>query len=171
MRISISDESSNARELAEFFVGNLTPSYISHSELQGFRAVRPGVWADKLGSLVHEEIRERLRAPLAGFPANAVWKGVIEAHDEAQLISVALVSLSRQAIVPFAIIEDIVVDHERRDKGIGQAVMDWIVTELRKAAIQRVFLESGETNTAAHHFFERLGFRQISIVMMRDIET
>jgi ribosomal protein S18 acetylase RimI-like enzyme len=170
MRISISNKSSNVSELTEFFVGNLTPSYISHSELQGFRAVRPGVWADDVESVVRTEIRKRLRGPLTAFPAATDWKGVIEARNGGRLIGLALVTLSRRAVAPFAIIEDIVVDHERRDNGIGQAVMDWIVAELRKAAIRRVFLESGETNTAAHHFFERLGFRQISIVMMRDLD-
>jgi GNAT superfamily N-acetyltransferase len=170
MRISISDKSSNVRELTEFFVGNLTPSYISHSELQSFRAIRPGVWADDIESVVHAEIRGRLRAPLTAFPTATDWKGVIEARDGVRLISLALVTLSRRAVVPFAIIEDIVVDHERRDDGIGQAVVNWIVAELRKAAIRRVFLESGEINTAAHHFFEHLNFRQISIVMMRDLD-
>jgi len=169
MKMSIADKYSNVSKLTQFFVANLTPNYISHSELQGFRAVRPGVWADNLESVVYAEIRERLREPLAGFPVGADWKGVIEADDNGQLVSVALVTLSRRAAVPFAIIEDIVVDHERRDQGLGQAVMDWIIAALRKAAIHRVFLESGEANVAAHRFFERLGFRQISIVMMRDI--
>lgn len=169
LRISIADKYSSIRELTEFFVANLTPNYISHSELQGFRAVRPGVWADNLESVVCAEIRERLREPLAGFPADTDWKGVIEARDDGQLVSVALLTLSRQAVVPFAIVEDIVVDDGRRDMGMGQAVMNWIIAELRKAAIRRVFLESGKTNIAAHHFFERVGFKQVSIVMMRDI--
>ncbi len=170
MRISISDHNSNIRELTKFFVENLMPGYISHSELQGFRAVRPGVWADDLERVVRAEIGERLSDPLAGFPPDKDWKGVVEAHDGERLASLALVALSRHAVVPFAILEDIVVDQKRRDTGIGHAVMDWIVVELRRAAVRRLFLESGATNTAAHRFFERLGFRQTSIVMMRDLE-
>lgn len=173
MKISIADKHSNAHELAEFFAANVTPDpdYISHSELQGFRAVRPGVWAEALESVVGAEISGCLREPLAGFPADMDWKGVVEARDDGQLVCVAIVTLSRQAAVPFAILEDIVVDGRHRDKGIGQAVMNWIVAELGKAAIQRVFLESGGHNSAAHRFFERMGFRQISIVMMRDLES
>jgi hypothetical protein len=35
--------------------------------------------------------------------------------------------------------------------------------------MQRLFLESGVLNHRAHEFFERQGFRQASIVMMRDL--
>jgi GNAT superfamily N-acetyltransferase len=169
MKISIADRRSNAEQLSRFFARNLTTSYISHSELQGFRAVRPGVWAANIESVLDGEIRQRLADPLAQFPAAANWKGVIEAHDDEQLVGLALVTISREAVVSYAILEDIVVDDSRRGRGIGRVMTDWIIAELGRTGIQRIFLESGRDNAAAHHFFERCGFKQVSIVMMRDI--
>jgi GNAT superfamily N-acetyltransferase len=169
MKISIADRRSNAEQLSRFFAQNLTTSYISHSELQGFRAVRPGVWAANIESVLDAEIRQRLVDPLDQFPADANWKGVIEAHDDGKLVGLALVTISREAAVTYAILEDIVVDDSRRGHGIGRVMTDWIIAELRRAGIQRIFLESGRDNAAAHHFFERCGFKQVSIVMMRDI--
>jgi GNAT superfamily N-acetyltransferase len=170
MRISISDSRSNTKELAKFFRANLTSSYISHSELQGYRAVRPGLWADDVEHVLREEIECRLAAPRGHFPLSEDWKGVIEARDvNESLVSVALVTLSRKAVVPFAIIEDIVVDDKRRGHGAGREMVHWIIAAAREAGIRRVFLESGTDNADAHHFFEQVGFQQISIVMMRDI--
>jgi GNAT superfamily N-acetyltransferase len=169
MKISIADRRSNAKQLSHFFAQNLTTSYISHSELQGFRAVRPGTWASNIESVLDAEIRQRLTDPLAEFPAAANWKGVVEAHDDETLVGLALVTISRDAVVSYAILEDIVVDDSRRGHGIGRVMTDWIIAELGRAGIQRIFLESGRDNAAAHHFFERCGFEQVSIVMMRDI--
>ena len=67
MKISIADRRSNAEQLSRFFAQNLTTSYISHSELQGFRAVRPGVWAANIESVLDAEIRQRLVDPLDQF--------------------------------------------------------------------------------------------------------
>lgn len=77
-------------------------------------------------------------------------------------------TLSREASVPFGIVEDIVVDRSRRGKGIGETVMRWIIDTFQRAGIRRVFLESGLSNKGAHYFFERLGFKTVSVSMMRD---
>jgi N-acetylglutamate synthase-like GNAT family acetyltransferase len=71
--------------------------------------------------------------------------------------------------IPFIVLEDIVVDSSKRDKGIGQQMLDWIFARAKEEGIARAFLESGKENHDAHHFFERNGFRQVSIVMMADL--
>ena len=48
-------------------------------------------------------------------------------------------------------------------------MVDWIFNEALKEGIKRAFLESGKENHDAHHFFERNGFHQVSIVMMADL--
>ena len=168
MRISIADRNSDLGALTGIFSDNLTTSYISHSELQGPRAIRPGEWTGDIKAVLRREIAERLREPMDAFPAAEFWQGVIEAQEDGGIVAIAFVTLSRKANVPFGVVEDIVVDAKLRDHGRGGAVMEWIVDAFRRAGIKRVFLESGITNESAHHLFERLGFETVSIVMMRD---
>jgi len=168
MRISIADKNSDADALARLFSDNLTSSYISHSELQGRRAIRPGEWANDIEAVLRREIAERLREPLEGFPPDAGWRGVIEAREANGLVGIAFVTLSRGANVPFGVVEDVVVAKNLRDKGRGEAIMRWIIASFARSGVTRVFLESGIDNDRAHRLFERLGFKTVSIVMMRD---
>jgi GNAT superfamily N-acetyltransferase len=169
MKISIANKSSDAEALAELFSINLTPDYISHSELQGYRALKPGQWANDIHLQFLREIGERLAQPLKTMPAKGNWRGVIEAHGNDKLVGLAFVTISRESAVPFGIIEDIVIDKTHRGAGLGKEMMLWLIDGLRDAGISRVFLESGLGNTGAHHLFEQLGFKQVSIVMMRDL--
>ena len=168
MRISIADRNSDAEALTGVFGDNLTAPYISHSELQGRRAVRPGEWNKDIKAVLRGEIAERLRAPMDAFPPDEFWQGVVEARDGDAVVGIAFVTVSRRALVPFGVVEDIVVPENLRDQGRGEAIMRWIIETLGRSGIKRVFLESGVTNHSAHHLFERLGFETVSIVMMRD---
>lgn len=169
MDISIADRDSDIEALAALFVGGLSSDYISHQELQSYRALGPDQWAPDIRDQFREEIRLRLNAPRDSFPTSGDWVGVVEAHADRRLVGLALVTISRQAAVPFGIIEDIVVDTTVRDKGYGARMMNWIADRLRAAGVKRAFLESGVGNEQAHHLFERLGFKQVSMVMMREL--
>ena len=168
MEIFIADKSSDAKELAEFFNACLTPDYISHQELQGYRAVAPGVWAKDVLTVLEHEIRERLREPCSAFPPTGNWQGVIVAEEQETLIGLSLVTISRLSAIPYGIVEDIVINSADRGHAKGDAMMRWIIEHFQRAGIKRIFLESGITNERAHHFFERLGFKQTSIVMILD---
>ena len=169
MRISIADRKSNAKALARLFSSNLTPSYISHAELQGYRAIRPGEWAKDIDSLLYDEISQRLKRPLDGFPARRSWRGVVEAHEGDALVGLAFVTVEHEAAVPFGIIEDIVIDGRLRGAGRGKKMMQWIADQFRQAGLKRAFLESGMNNHRAHELFEHLGFQQVSIVMAKEL--
>jgi GNAT superfamily N-acetyltransferase len=169
IEISIADKNSDLDSLSRLFSNNLTPQYISHSELQGYRALKPGQWADNIESVIREEIGSRLGQPRQTFPKDQAWQGVIQAQEHDRLVGVALVTIWHSSAVPFGVIEDIVVDKGLRDGGRGQALMDWIAAELLKAGITRLFLESGIGNERAHHLFEGMGFKPISVVMMREL--
>ena len=168
MKISIADVNSNAEALADFFHKNLTLDYISHSELQGYRAVRPGMWAPNIATVLQSEIQERLGQPLEEFPVRRDWRGVIVGQEDNKIVGLALVTSSFQCTIPHGIIEDIVIESTTRDRGQGKTMMTWIADRFRHAGINRLFLESGLGNDRAHHFFERFGFRQVSIVMMAE---
>jgi GNAT superfamily N-acetyltransferase len=162
---------SRARELADFFAANVgsVPEYISHSELQGARALAPDRWRPDLAAILLREIEPRLIATGQSRPGN-VSQPIAVAEADGRLVAVSFVIFAGAApVVPFVTIEDLVVDRSRRSRGIGNAVVDWVVAEARARNIRRIFLESGHTNARAHHFFEREGFRTCSIVMMKDI--
>jgi GNAT superfamily N-acetyltransferase len=151
-------------ELAAFFAQNVTRSYISHSELQFGRAEAPDRWFPNLQEILKGEIEERV--PFVS-PAESAGR-VASARQDGRLIGIAYVLFHCEAPIPFIVVEDIVVERAMRGGGLGQIMMDWIFARAREENIRRAFLESGKDNHDAHHFFERNGFKQVSIVMMAD---
>lgn len=149
-------------QLAQFFATNVTQSYISHSELQFGRAKTPDSWSPNLSEILEAEIFERITAV-------SLEKRVAAAHVDDELVGIAFVYLNRDVPIPFAIVEDLTIGANQRGHGIGQAFMDWILAEAKSHGMVRAFLESGLDNHKAHHFFERNGFKQVSIVMMAEL--
>jgi GNAT superfamily N-acetyltransferase len=157
----------HARALSRLFEENLTSAYISHSELQGPRALAPDQWAPDVAGTIVSELTERVDNPndapeggstqLAGFLK-------VDAED----VGVFLVTFSRAAAVPFCILEDIVVESRLRAQGYGKHFLDWLYDQCRARQITRVFLESGINNHRAHELFKREGFGAVSVVMMKE---
>jgi GNAT superfamily N-acetyltransferase len=159
-----------APELAAFFAANITPDYISHSELQSRRALDIGVWSPNIAALVLEEISDRIareRGRIA--PGGESWP-VMEARIAGHLAGVALASFFLDpAVVPYAVLEDIAVDKALRGQGIGTKLIGWITDEAVGAGCARIFPESGIGNHHAHELFEREGFQPCSVVMMKPL--
>jgi GNAT superfamily N-acetyltransferase len=149
--------------LAEFFARNVTQSYISHSELQFGRALAPETWVDNLAAQFKSELEERVPC------GPAAPRRVASAYAGDELIAIAYVTFNASVPIPFIVLEDIVVERRKRGGGIGQQMLDWVFAQARQQGIKRAFLESGKDNHDAHRFFERNGFRQVSIVMMADL--
>ena len=154
-----------ASELADFFARNIGADYISHSELQGGRALSPTDWRPNLPDILRAELAPRLQP---GTPAPDS-RPVAVAEQGGALVGLALVTFAAAAPVPFAIVDDLIVSPGTRGRGIGKGMVDWIAAEARARGIGRLFLESGLANKRAHDFFEREGFRPTSVVMMREL--
>jgi GNAT superfamily N-acetyltransferase len=167
LRITWCGNASRALELSKFFAGNVDASYISHSELQGPRALSPKEWRPNLLDILLEEIEPRLAAT-SGAPGSDS-KPIAIAEEAGKIVALSLVTFEGSAPVPFAVVEDLIVDPSQRSHGVGKAIVDWIAEESRNRKIGRLFLESGLTNERAHAFFEREGFHPTSVVMMRSL--
>lgn len=158
----------DAARLARLFADNITPQYVSHSELQGPYAIAPGQWAPDIADVLAREvlscIDNPLDAPEGGETLLAAGLSVA-GRD----CGVFIVTFSRAARVPFCILEDIVIARDMRGQGLGEKYLAWISAECRARGIRRMFLESGRDNERAHAFFEREGFSPVSLVMMKDI--
>ncbi len=158
-------DSDQAHELATFFVANIDANYISHSELQGPRALDLGQWSPDILELTTIEIAARtLPCSLDdGTP-------ILTARLNEKLVGLSFVSFFPDAPVPYGMVEDIVVGDGARGSGVGKQIMDWISLEALKVGCARLFLESGIGNDDAHHFFEHDGFKTCSIVMMKKLK-
>lgn len=153
-----------AAPVAALFAAHAEPSYISHSELQFGQAITLGAWAKDLQERVHH-LAERA----AATPPDAI-DGVRLATltNAGRLEGFAFVRFV-SAPAPYATLEDLLIVPDGRSRGRGARFVAWIVKECRSRGMRRLFLESGVLNHRAHDFFERQGFRQTSIVMMRDL--
>jgi len=157
-------------ELARFFADNVTPEYISHSELQGPRALDEGHWRPGLADIFESEIKERIIESGGRVDLKAASRPIFAARCGGRLVGFGMASFFPDAPVPYGIVEDIVVEQSGRDCGIGKAVLDWVTREAEAVSCQRLFLESGTNNDRAHHFFEREGFEVCSVVMMKRLD-
>lgn len=70
---------------------------------------------------------------------------------------------------PAGVLYDIVVDPAHRDRGVGRALLDATVRELKARGAPRVVLSTAERNEAAQRLFERAGFRRTMIEMTREL--
>ena len=152
--------------IAALFMRQLSPRYISHSELQGARAVAPGEWRRDLPEVLRAELRETLALP----PATAASL-IATAHAGDALAAIALVSIdeTRRAARAFATLDDLVVGASFRGSGAGRQLFDWVCAELRLRGIARLFLESGIDNRDAHRFFEARGCTPVSVTMLKEL--
>ena len=161
-------DAAKAKSLAKLFSDNLTSSYISHSELQGPRAVSTTQWSADIAGVIEADLVGRCENPLDAAPnASTMLTAYLTMNGED--VAVFLVTFSRAAHHPYVILEDMMVASHMRGHGCGTLFMRWIEGECAARAIGRMFLESGINNDHAHHFFEREGFKKISVVMMRDL--
>lgn len=154
--------------IAALFMRQLSPRYISHSELQGERAVAPGEWRRDLPEVLRAELRETLALP----PVTAASL-IATAHAGDALAAIALVSVdeARRAARAFATLDDLVVDAPFQSAGVGGQLFDWVCAELRQRGIARLFLESGIGNQGAHRFFEARGCMPVSVTMLKELEA
>ena len=65
--------------------------------------------------------------------------------------------------VPEAELPDIVISEEYRGLGIGRALLEHSLEELRADGVEKLFLEVRKSNTPARQLYESLEFEQIGI--------
>jgi ribosomal protein S18 acetylase RimI-like enzyme len=71
---------------------------------------------------------------------------------------------------PAGALYDIVVDPEQRGRGVGRALLDATLDELKARGAPRVVLSTAERNEPAQRLFERAGFRRTLIEMTRELD-
>lgn len=155
--------------LCQLYLDNVSADYISHSELQGERADAPGNWRADLPEVIRGEICAALSHDWAH--GDSTLLAVATLGDA--IVGMALVSIDtrQRASKSFAALDDLVLLPAVRGSGIGSQLVEWVASELRNHGIARLFLECGAHNLAAQQFFQGRGFKQVSVVMLRELDT
>jgi ribosomal protein S18 acetylase RimI-like enzyme len=164
VEISICDGTADAGELADFFCANLTPEYISHSELQSNRTTPAGDWVPEIVSVIGEELEEALSQDIGARASAPTWNGVVVARVDGRLAGIAIVLYVHDA-GSYGVIEDILVDSALRGRGVGTQLINFILADMRASNLSRAFLESGINNDKAHDLFHQIGFENTSVIM------
>lgn len=145
-KIHHTDIKKRKEEIVDFFLQNKTESYISHSEILSGRALSPQEWSDNLAQKLSEELDEE-------------DTNVITIETENKIIGLALLRIVKDNLI----IEDLIIDSKLRGFSLGKNMMNYIVEFSKQKGVKSLFLESGITNDGAHHFFEKHGFKKISV--------
>lgn len=72
---------------------------------------------------------------------------------------------------PAGAIQDIIVDEGARRQGIGRALLETVLFELKAKGAPRVVLSTAHKNLGAQALFEREGFRRTMIEMTRELDS
>jgi GNAT superfamily N-acetyltransferase len=78
------------------------------------------------------------------------------------LVLLVVPNLSHQAL-PWAVVENVIVDETRRRTGVGRLLMEYAINQARAAGCYRIGLSSNNSRKEAHRFYESLGFKGSSI--------
>ncbi|MDE5527332.1 GNAT family N-acetyltransferase [Elizabethkingia meningoseptica] len=149
MEIFIKHQDTNTRkeDVVNFFINHKTNSYISHSEILSGRAESATDWSENLAEILATELEED--------DCNLIT--IEDIHN--QIIGIAILSIYKK----YLIIEDMIIDGNLRGLSLGKKLMDFIHNFATEQKIKALFLESGITNDKAHSFFEKNGFKKVSV--------
>jgi ribosomal protein S18 acetylase RimI-like enzyme len=70
---------------------------------------------------------------------------------------------------PAGVIQDIIVDPESRQRGIGRLLLDAVVSALAARKVSQIVLSTAQQNVHAQHLFATAGFRPTMIEMTRTL--
>jgi len=68
------------------------------------------------------------------------------------------------------VIEDMVVETQCREQGIGRAMMEFAIARAREKNCYKISLSSNTRRSEAHEFYEKLGFRRHGISFYMPVE-
>jgi GNAT superfamily N-acetyltransferase len=64
--------------------------------------------------------------------------------------------------LPWALVENVIVDQKYRRQGIGKLLMDYAIARAKEAGCYRIGLSSDKKRQEAHRFYRSLGFEASS---------
>ena len=71
---------------------------------------------------------------------------------------------------PYGLMENIYVEPEYRDRGLGTMLVERIIREAKKRKCYKLIGTSKTENTGAHRFYERFGFKRVGHEFRMDLK-
>lgn len=71
---------------------------------------------------------------------------------------------------PYGLLENVYVEAERRNKGLGRTIVRALIAEAKKQRCYKIIGTSKAANTNAHRFYERLGFKNVGYEFRMDLK-
>ena len=84
----------------------------------------------------------------------------VVAKDDGKIIGMATAYLATKFGKRTGFVEDVVVDGSYRGQGLGQRVMETLISEAKTAGVTQLYLTSGSDRTAAQKLYQKLGFKK-----------
>jgi ribosomal protein S18 acetylase RimI-like enzyme len=99
---------------------------------------------------------------------------VLVAEDRGDVIGYAYAAVEGYDYMalrgPAGVLHDLIVDPERRGRGVGRLLLEAALEFLRSRRVPRVVLSTAERNEAAQRLFASAGFRRTMIEMTRELD-
>lgn len=157
---------SDAPSMAELFLAHIQahPDYISHGELQmgvGESYVKDGVTYARPAPDAREKWMKYILFQLENQTSKHVWKAV---SSEGILVGFAVAEILSDGDTSFGMVSDVLVKEDYRGHGTGAILLQTAIDWLRSNGVKGIYLESGKDNHAAHRFFQKRGFAQVSAI-------
>ncbi len=100
---------------------------------------------------------ERVLAEIATAPGHELLVVEHEGEVVGTMVLLIVPNLSHAAS-PWALVENLIVDHRYRRLGLGKLLVEYAVCRAREAGCHKLVLSSDKRRGEAHHFYRSLGF-------------
>ncbi|MBI5116213.1 GNAT family N-acetyltransferase [Candidatus Poribacteria bacterium] len=106
----------------------------------------------------YEKVFERIRID----PNHKLFVAEMEGRVVGAADLLLVPNLSHRGL-PWALIENVVIDESMRRKGIGRELVKHLIDVAKKSGCYKIGLSSDRKRTAAHRLYESLGFDQYGL--------
>ncbi|MES2135120.1 MAG: GNAT family N-acetyltransferase [Patescibacteria group bacterium] len=84
----------------------------------------------------------------------------VVAKDDSRIIGMGALYLNQKIGKLAGYIDDVIVDATYRGQGLGEKIVQAIITSAREHHVPSITLTSSSKRTAAHRLYEKLGFKK-----------
>lgn len=112
----------------------------------------------ELDSSIKLDDYKRVFAQIQAFTGYELLVAEEEGEVVGTIVLLIVPNLSHSAL-PWAVIENVVVDESYRRKGIGKQLMDYAAARAKEAGCYKIQLLSDKRRNESHQFYESLGYK------------